>query len=160
MNLFDTYTKTVLLKLNEFGVKYIVIGGYAVNYYGFRRTTGDIDLWIKPENGNNKEKLLAALGELGIPVTSIERLKKMDFTKPQMFVDGKEPFKIDFLTNISRVKFDEAWEQKNVTTMDGVKINFLHLNHLIVSKIATGRPQDKIDIEELQKIQAIKNKKK
>jgi predicted nucleotidyltransferase len=89
MNIFDSYTKTVLLKLNERKVDYIVIGGYAVNYHGYRRTTGDIDLWIRPDNGITKERILECLSELAVPDSGIERVRKMDFTKPSML--GMEP---------------------------------------------------------------------
>lgn len=160
MNVFDEYTKNVVLKLNEFKVDYIVFGGYAVNYHGFIRTTGDIDLWIRPDNGANKDRLLDALAALNIPGAGIARVKKMDFTKPTMFRDGEVPRRIDFMTHISRVKFEEAWEKKIEAEFEGIKMNFLHLNHLILSKIGTGRPKDNMDIDELQKIQAIKNKKK
>jgi predicted nucleotidyltransferase len=160
MNIFDEYTHTLLTALNKHKVEYIVIGGYAVNYHGYRRTTGDIDLWIKPDNGLNKDKLLTSFKELGVGDLSLEKLNKKDFTKPFVFIDGKEPFKIDFLTHISGVKFDEAWKQKQTTEIDGIEMHFLHLNHLILSKITTGRAQDKIDIEQLQKIQKLKKGKK
>ncbi len=160
MNLFDEYTKKLLLKLNEHKVEYIVIGGYAVNYHGFIRTTGDIDLWIKPDNGENKDNLLRCLADLKVPERGLDRVKRMNFTQPSMFRDGEKPYRIDFITHISRVKFDEAWEQKKEAELEGVKMNFLHLNHLIISKIGTGRSKDKTDIEELQKIQALKQKKK
>lgn len=159
MNILDTYTHTLLLELNKHKVEYIVIGGYAVNYHGYRRTTGDIDLWIRPDNGLNKEKLLLSFKELGIANTSLERLNKKDFTQPFVFIDGKEPFKIDFLTHVSGVKFDEAWKQKATAEIDGIEIHFLNLNHLILSKITTGRPKDKLDIEQLQKIQKLKKGK-
>ncbi len=110
MNVFDDYTRNVLNKLNENEVEYIVIGGYAVNYYGFIRTTGDIDIWIKPDNGENKDKLMLCLEELKIPERGLERIKRMNFTEPSMFRDGEKPYQIDFITHISRVKFNEAWE--------------------------------------------------
>ncbi len=160
MNVLDEYTKKVLVKLNEHRVDYIVIGGYAVNYHGFIRTTGDIDLWIRPDNGPNKERLLECLVDLEVPAVGIERVKKMNFELPSMFRDGEVPYRIDFITHISRVKFDEAWREKREAEFEGIKMNFLHLNHLIISKIGTGRPKDKMDIDELQKIQALKNKSK
>jgi len=160
MNVFDEYTRKVLLKLNEHKVEYIVIGGYAVNYHGFIRTTGDIDLWIRPDNGENKTRLLECLRDLEVPNLSIERVKRMDFTKPNMFRDGEQPFRIDFITHISRVEFNDAWSEKQNAEIEGVKINFLQLNHLIISKMGTGRSKDMTDIEELQKIQAIRKKKK
>ncbi|MDQ3110137.1 MAG: nucleotidyltransferase [Bacteroidota bacterium] len=158
MNIFDSYTHCLLSELNKLNVQYLVVGGYAVNFYGYRRTTGDIDLWIEPVNGANKQKLIAALENLGINQVVLIKLHKMDFTNPVVFIDGEEPFKIDFMTHISAVKFEEAWLQKTSATIDGIEIPFIHLNHLILSKISTNRMQDKIDVEKLQKIQQMKKK--
>lgn len=80
----------------------------------------------------------------------------MDFEKAQVFRDGDEPFRIDFHTKVSGVNFDEAWKEKQTIEIDGLTINFLHIKHLIATKITTGRPKDKIDIDELQKIQKYK----
>ncbi len=153
MNIFDSYTHSVLEELIKQKVQFIVIGGYAVNFHGFRRPTGDIDLWLKPENGENKTHLIEALRNLGITEPVLQKLSDLDFEKAQVFRDGEEPFRVDFLTKVSGVKFDEAWQEKQSIELDGLNINFLHIKHLIATKITTGRNQDKIDIEELQKIQ-------
>ena len=153
MNIFDSYTHSVLEELIKQKVQFIVIGGYAVNFHGFRRPTGDIDLWLKPENGENKTRLIEALRNLGITESVLQQLSDLDFEKAQVFRDGEEPFRVDFLTKVSGVKFDEAWQEKQSIELDGLNINFLHIKHLIATKITTGRNQDKIDIEELQKIQ-------
>lgn len=159
MNIFDEYTRNLLVELNKNHVEYIVVGGYAVNFHGYRRTTGDIDLWIKPDNTSNKDAIIKSLRNLKVEEVILNQLKTLDFSKPIVFIDGEEPFKIDFITYISGVNFNAAWQQKTTTVLDGVTIPFIHLNHLILSKMSTGRPQDKIDIEQLQKIQALKNKK-
>jgi len=159
MNIFDEYTRNLLVELNKNHVEYIVVGGYAVNFHGYRRTTGDIDLWIKPDNTSNKDAIIKSLRNLKVEEAILNQLKTLDFSKPIVFIDGEEPFKIDFITYISGVNFNAAWQQKTTTVLDGVTIPFIHLNHLILSKMSTGRPQDKIDIEQLQKIQALKNKK-
>ncbi len=156
MNIFDLYTFNLLQELNTLGVEYLVVGGYAVNYHGFRRTTGDIDLWIKPDNGPNKERILSCLRNLEVSEHILGQLNSLDFTEPVVFVDGKEPFKIDFMTHVSGVKFEEAWDQKILADLDGLKIPFIHLHHLIISKFSTGRSKDKIDIEELQRINSNK----
>jgi len=159
MNIFDDYTRDLLEQLNSNKVQYIVVGGYAVNFHGYRRTTGDIDLWIKPDNGINKSKIIDSLNKLGVEKITLEELAKMDFSKPLVFIDGEEPYKIDFMTSVSGVKFEEAWEQKIIAEIDGLSIPFIHLNHLVISKITTGRHKDKEDIEQLQRIRQIKNKK-
>lgn len=97
MNIFDTYTHSLLIELNNNSVEYMIVGGYAVNYYGYRRTTGDIDLWIKPENSINKKNILQSLRNLGVDDDTFNQLNKLDFSKPLLFMDGEEPFKIDFM---------------------------------------------------------------
>lgn len=159
MNIFDEYTFNLLTELNNNGVEYIVIGGYAVNFHGYRRTTGDIDLWIKPDNTENKNKILLSFRNLNVAEDILAQLNELDFATPIVFIDGEEPFKIDFITYISGVNFNDAWQQKTIAVLDGILIPFIHLNHLILSKLTTGRPQDKIDIEKLQQIKAIKDKK-
>ncbi|CAN5431378.1 hypothetical protein BH09BAC5_BH09BAC5_10680 [soil metagenome] len=158
MNIFDNYTSSLLTELNRMEVHYLVVGDYAVNYYGYRKTTGDIDLWIKPENGINKKKLLEAFENLGVEKSILEQLEDKDFTKPVVFIDGEEPFKIDFMTFISGVEFIEAWEMRTIAILDKIEIPFIHLNHLVQSKISTGRAKDTIDIEKLQQILKLKNK--
>ena len=159
MNIFDVYTHNLLVELNKNNVEFLVVGGYAVNFHGYRRTTGDIDLWIKPDNSTNKKNILKSLQNLNVETKVIAQLNELDFSKPIVFIDGEEPYKIDFMTFISGVDFKDAWKEKTIAILDGISIPFIHLNHLIVSKITTGRLQDKIDIEKLQKIQSIKNKK-
>ena len=75
MNIFDDYTHDLLNELNGHKVNYLVVGGYSVNYYGYKRTTGDIDLWIKPHNGPNKNKLLKAFESLGISEPVLKKIK-------------------------------------------------------------------------------------
>lgn len=155
MNVFDSYTKEVILALNESKVNYIVVGGYAVNFHGYHRGTGDIDLWIEPTN-ENKNRIINALKLLNIDNDVTNLIETFDFTKPIVFSDGEVPFKIDFMTFVSHVNFEEAWLEKIDTEIDAIPISFINLNHLVVSKFNTGRLKDKADIEELQKIQKYK----
>lgn len=158
MNIFDTYTREVLDAFNQSNVEYLVVGGYAVNFHGFNRTTGDIDLWIKPDN-NNKLKIIHAFKLLHIEQSVLNELLAMDFTKHIFFSDGEPPYKIDFFTYVYGVEFNEAYEQKIVSELDRLYVPFINFHHLVITKFNTGRPQDKIDIDELQKIHALKNKK-
>lgn len=110
MNILDDNTYHFIEALNKYKVNYMVVGGYAVNYYGFRRTTADIDLWIEPLN-TTKFKLIDALISVGITSEVSNEIAKLDFTKPLVFMEGEEPFKIDFMTYVSSVKFEEAWSK-------------------------------------------------
>lgn len=155
MNIFDEYTRDVVIALNKSNVKYLVVGGYAVNFHGYHRTTGDIDLWIEPTD-ENKTKILNALTLLEIDKDMIQLIATLDFSKPVVFSDGKIPFKIDFMTHVSHVSFNDAQIKKIDALIDEIPISFIHLNELFLSKFNTGRPKDKIDIEELQRIQKYK----
>jgi hypothetical protein len=88
-------------------VDFILVGGYAVIFHGYSRTTGDLDIWLKPDNFN-KEKLKAVLSAQGILHEDIERLTDVDFSKPIAFHIGEPPFRMDFLTYLSGLKYDEA----------------------------------------------------
>lgn len=147
---FEPHLK-MLRMLREFNVDFMLVGGFAVNYYGFNRPTGDMDIWLKPEN-ENKEKLLNALAAYGFNTESINYVKSLDFNDTLVFTCGELPFRIDFLTKISGVNYSEAEPQAVKTTMENINIHIIHIHHLVLSKIANNRTKDKLDVEELQKI--------
>lgn len=158
MNLFIQLHQYLIKQLLDAKVDFIIIGGYSVIYHGYKRTTGDIDIWLKPDNAN-KERLLHALALFGLEEDSLNYIRAADITKHTVFSIGTEPEKIDLLTYINLVKYDDADKHKILAEVDGMLIPFLHLNDLILSKINTDRPKDKADIDELQKIEKVKNKK-
>lgn len=148
----------VLKTLLDCQVEFLLIGGYAVNYHGFGRPTGDLDLWLKPDN-KNKEKCLVAFKNLNFTQESIDKISKLDFTKAQVFFIGEVPLRIDFLTKVNVVDFEEAWRDKKILSIDDIEIPVIDYEQLVLTKISTGRTQDKLDIEELQKVQRHKKKK-
>jgi len=158
MNIFIEKHQEFIKLLTSAKVDFILIGGYAVIYYGYKRTTGDMDVWLKPDNAN-KNKLIPVLRELGFNNKGISHIEALDFTKHTAFHFWKEPERIDCLTHISGVSFEEADMQKVITDVEGISVPFIHYNHLILSKITTDRLKDKADIEELQKIQKLKKGK-
>lgn len=155
MNIFIEPHYEVLRLLLKHQVDFMLIGGYAVIFYGYSRTTGDMDLWLKPDN-QNKLKFCAAMEEAGYDKEGIELLKTKNFEQTLVFNLGTEPQRIDFLTFIDLVTYDEADKLKVIGEIDGIKIPVIHLNNLILSKINTGRSKDKADIEELQRINNLK----
>ena len=126
-------------------------------YHGYKRLTGDVDIWLKPDN-ENKERFIPVLSEFELEEEALKEIKLLDFTKHLVISIWEEPEKVDFLTRINLVKYDEADSQKIFVETNGLKIPFLHLDDLVLSKMNTGRLKDKADIEELQKIQKIKSK--
>lgn len=156
MNIFDSYIKSLLVKFNAHQIEYIIVGGYAVNFHGYIRTTGDIDLWLRPTN-QNKQKIISAFKEIGVTDEALDALSKLDFSKQLHFMDGKDPYKIDFMNFVSGVTFDEAWPNRVIAEFEGLKLPFIQYEQLILTKITSERLRDKLDIEELQKIKKIKN---
>ena len=158
MNLFSELHHQLIKRLLEAGVEFIIIGGYSVIFHGYKRTTGDIDIWLNATN-ENKLKLLPVLKKLGLDEQEIAEIDALDFEAHIVLSLGEEPEKIDFLTHIGMVSFEDAARQKTEANFDGLLIPFLHLNHLVLSKMNTGRQKDKADVEMLQKIAQAKNKK-
>ncbi len=157
MNFFAELHHDLLKMLADAGVDYIVIGGYSVIFHGYRRTTGDIDIWLKPDNAN-KEKLLPVLKQMGFDDDELAQVASLDFTQHMAFSIGENPEKIDFLSRISMIKYEDADKKKIIAEADGLQVPFLHLDDLILSKINTGRAKDKADIDMLQQIEKAKRK--
>jgi predicted nucleotidyltransferase len=157
-NIFFKEHQLLLEKLINAGVKFIIVGGYAVNYHGYNRTTGDLDLWIKPDS-TNRELLLNVLSEMGFNKDGIEFIQNSDFDKPFVFNIWERPYKVDFMTKISGITYEEADKNKVIENFQGLPIPFLDLQHLVVSKMTTNRLRDRADVEELQKIMKLKGQK-
>ena len=151
MKILEPLFIDVIEKMLRCEVEFMLIGGYAVNYYGYGRYTGDMDFWLKPTN-DNKLKFLETLKLLGRNAEDIDELKKYDFTQAQVIAIGELPLRIDFLTKVNLVNFDEAWEKKNFLPINNFQLPVIEYNQLIQTKINTGRSKDKLDIEALQKI--------
>lgn len=134
--------------LNAKGVKYLVVGGYAVAYHGYPRYTKDIDFWVWL-NRENAEKIVEVIREFGFVSLG---LTVEDFLDEENVIQlGYPPARIDLLTDLSGVDFKECFEKREVYNLDGIEINFIDLENLIRTKMATGRPHDKIDADELRK---------
>lgn len=158
MNIFlDSHIK-LLRSIDEAGVEFLIIGGFAVNYYGYSRTTGDLDLWIRPDN-HNRNKLAGVLEKSGFNMDDLKTLRLTDFEKVFVFHIWEKPFQIDFLTHITGIEFNTAYHAKEMVNIQGLTLPVISFEHLILSKMTTGRLRDKADIEELQKIFKKKNKK-
>jgi len=132
--------------LGAHGARFLLVGGYAVNYYGYVRATGDMDVWVEPSEGN-AEKVVAAVREFGFDVPELS---------PDLFVDpdavvrmGERPFRIELMTSISGVAFDECYGERLVERLGDTEIPFISLHHLKANKRAAGRPKDRADVHEL-----------
>lgn len=133
--------------LEQAGVRYLIVGGYSVAVHGFPRYTGDIDFFVAT-SAENAKKLVDVFhqfgfGDLGLDVN--------DFVQPDYVVEiGREPRKIQVLTGIDGVSFEDAWSGRVEVEMNGMTLKFLGKQELIANKRASGRPKDKIDLLELE----------
>jgi predicted nucleotidyltransferase len=132
--------------LNDHGVEYLLIGGYAVGYYGYPRATNDMDIWIAayPENA---ERMVATLKEFGFDTP---QLSANLFLQGQNIVRmGTPPIRIEVLTTISGVGFDECYAKRVIETIDDIEVNLISLDKLKLNKKASGRFKDLDDLEHL-----------
>lgn len=139
--------------LHQHDVKYILVGGFAVNLHGFSRTTADLDLWLK-DDIQNRKKFRTVIKKIGIgDYESLETTQFLPGWSSFLFNSGFELDVMTFLSGFPAEKFDDAYSKASVASIHEIPIRFLHLNQLIESKKACGRPRDIQDIIELERIQ-------
>jgi hypothetical protein len=155
MNIFNDFHQRFIFELLKHEVDFIVIGGLSVVFHGYVRTTGDMDLWIRPTN-ENKQKLLPVIAKFGLSNDSIDLLEKKDFTEMLAFHFNKPPEKVEFLTSVSGLKFDSAFVNCDYLAIEDYEVPFLSFDDLIINKIVAGRLKDQADVEELRKIHRIR----
>ena len=127
--------------------EYLVVGGYAVGIHGHPRYTGDLDIWLNPTE-TNAALILKSVNEFGFGSFN---LKVEDFTKPGNVIQlGYPPLRIDLLTEIDGVTFDESFKNRKEVEIEGIIVNFIGYNELLKNKKHTGRPRDMDDIENLK----------
>lgn len=143
--------------LNKHQVKYVLVGGWAVIFEGYQRTTADIDIFVKAESENAQLVLNAIKEFVGSAIGfSIEDLTKEN----NVLMIGREPLRIDLLTSISGLSFDEVYETSKIYMDEEVAIRCIHINELMRNKEASGRLKDLADLEKLRKINAKRVNKK
>lgn len=128
-------------------VEFLLVGAYAMAAHGLPRATGDIDLWIRCSK-ENASRVMAALGRFGAPLTN---LSADELVRPGLvFQIGVVPRRIDLLTTIDGIDFDAAWAARVEITIAGLPVSVIGREHLIVNKLASGRPKDIADAAWLQ----------
>lgn len=136
-----------LLEDNE--VRYLLVGGYAVGYHGYPRPTGDIDFWVSNKS-ENAERVVSVLRAFGF---DSQDLSVSLFTAEKSIVRmGVAPFKLEVITHIDGVIFDDCYSRRLETTIDECTVKILGLDDLLANKKASGRPKDVNDVLELTKI--------
>jgi len=137
----------MLSALSDAGAEFLIVGAHALAAHGKPRATGDLDVWVRP-TGENAQRVWSALAAFRAPRLG---LTQDDLATPGIvFQIGVPPCRIDLLTEISGVAFDEAWERRVVLEIEGQRLPFLSRQDLIANKRAAGRPKDLADLAELE----------
>lgn len=134
--------------LSSNGARFLVVGAHALAAHGVPRVTGDLDVWVEPSR-ENARRVWQALAAFGAPLETLD-LAESDFSTPDRVVQlGLPPFRIDLMTSISGVTFEEAWEGRLAGQLFEVPVSFLGREAFIRNKRASGRPRDLADIRAL-----------
>jgi hypothetical protein len=147
-NIFNDDFRDFIRAMNNCKVDYILVGGYAVILHGYRRVTGDMDIWVD-KTKENYLKLVAAFTGFGMPVFDMTEHTFLNSDSTDVFSFGRSPVSIDVITKLKGVNFADAISQVQFYTEDELSIPFIHLSNLIEAKKAAGRHKDLDDIEKL-----------
>ncbi len=139
--------KEFLQALSHSAVKYLLVGGYAVAYHGYPRTTADIDIWIRVDR-ENALRTMAALRKFGFGGSDAS--EQMFLIAGRVVRTGVPPLRIGLLTSISGVEFDPCYARRVPASIDGIPVAVISREYLLANMRATGRTKDTADIEQLQ----------
>jgi hypothetical protein len=139
--------RDLFAELNAAGADFLVVGGYALAVHGHPRFTKDLDVWVRAD-AQNAQRVWAALDRFGAPLGT---LTVQDLATPGIvFQMGLPPNRVDILTGIDGVAFAGAWEHKIEATYGDQPVRVIGLDDLILNKLASGRPQDVLDVQNLR----------
>ena len=149
----DEDLKELLSALNAHSVRYVVVGGHALAVHAQPRATKDLDIFID-RRPDNARAVFAALAAFGAP---LENTKPEDFENPNSILRlGVPPVCVDILQNIDGIDFDSVWQASSEHTVDGFRARYISAEHLIVNKLASGRPQDLADVAAIRQAQSVR----
>ncbi|HSN92108.1 MAG TPA: nucleotidyl transferase AbiEii/AbiGii toxin family protein [Anaeromyxobacteraceae bacterium] len=140
--------RDLFAELNAAGAEYLLVGGYALAVHGLPRFTKDLDVWVNP-TPFNATRAHDALRRFGAPLADLSAADLA--TEGIVFQIGIPPNRIDVLTAIDGVRFAEAWPERLPTRYGDLEVPVLSRRHLVQNKRATGRPQDALDADELER---------
>ena len=140
----------MLSELSAAGAEFLVVGAHALAVHGYPRATGDLDIWVRAD-ATNGQRVLEALRRFGAPLFD---LTLEDLAKPDtVFQIGTAPSRIDILTGLSGLSFEEAWPRRTAIKVGSLSFGVIGREDLIRNKRATGRPQDIVDADRLDREQ-------
>jgi len=142
--------------LNNHGVKYIMVGGFATRFHGFNRSTDDLDLWLY-DTLVNRKNLRKSFRDLGLG--DFPTIEEMEFVPGWTTFYVANEIELDIMTSmkgLENLSFLECLDAASIADFDGILVPFLHINQLIENKKAVNRAKDQIDVIELEKIRALR----
>lgn len=143
---FSDDFKEFLQLLNSEKIEYLIVGGYAVSYYGYPRPTGDLDVWIAIDPAN-AHRLVGALTKFGFG--SAGATAELFLTPGRVVRMGRPPLRIEILSSISGVDFGDCYARRVEADFNGVIVNMISREDLVTNKRAAGRSKDRNDLEHL-----------
>ena len=153
MDLFAAETSALIGCLHRAGANYMLVGGLAVNLYGYNRTTGDLDLWIQPTAANYL-LTLDALEQFGYELEHMRDRAAIVATEGVTLRLTDDEFVVDIMSHISGVRYEEAVRNRRLFDLDGLVVYVIHRNDLVVNKMMSGRLKDQDDVYSLQRVEA------
>jgi predicted nucleotidyltransferase len=133
--------------LNSAQVRFLILGGYAVNFHGHHRNTKDIDVWIAVDP-QNAQRVSRALQMFGFAAESVP--PELFLSKGIVYAFGREPTRVDILTDPHGIDFDACYKRRVEVQVEGIPVPFISVEDLIVNKTASGRLRDLADVSELR----------
>jgi hypothetical protein len=142
--------RDIVLTFADLGVEFVIVGAYALAFHGAPRASGDIDLLVRP-SAENGQRVFEALQRFGTPLSE-HGVAAGDFARPgTVYQIGLPPRRIDVLTEISGLTFDEVWSTRIPAQVDGRTIHIIARSEFIKNKTAAGRPKDLADVARLSR---------
>ena len=156
MDIFDEEILNFWKSLQNNQVKYILVGGYAINFHGYQRFTGDLDIWIK-DTLDNRKNLRTAFFDCDMG--DFPMIEYMQFLPGWTDFHLNNNMRLDILIDMKGLEgytFDECLEMASVADIENINIPFLHINQLIENKKIVNRPKDQIDVIALEQIRKLR----
>ena len=147
-NIFNDDFRDFIAALNNNQVEYLLVGGYAVIIHGYRRTTGDLDIWINP-TPQNYNQLVKACHEFGLPILDMTAENFLHNDALDVFTYGRSPVSIDIMKSVKGCDFNSAFKNSKQYKENDLLVRYIHLDTLLQAKKAAGRYKDLDDIEKL-----------
>jgi len=147
-NIFNDDFRDFIKVLNDTDVDYVLVGGYAVILHGYRRTTGDLDIWVNTTK-ENYLKLRKALLNFGLPTTDLSEQNFLDNDAIEIFTYGIAPVSIDIMKKVKGLNFEEVYSSSQLFIDQDLTVRFISYQQLVKAKKAAGRYKDLDDLEKL-----------